>query len=91
MRNTPVSGNTAKAAGRSGTAQAGGIGDTAVPNNGPPGAPITLDDSNVTDNTVSGGAGITVRGGGVFATLKLTLTNSALKGNTPSECAGTGC
>jgi hypothetical protein len=91
MRNTPVSGNTAKAAGRSGTAQGGGIGDTAVPNNGPPGAPLTLDDSNVTDNTVSGGAGITVRGGGVFATLKLTLRNSALKENTPSECAGTGC
>ena len=91
MRNTPVSGNTAKATGRSGSAQGGGIGDTAVPNNGPPGAPLNLDDSNVTGNTVSGGTGITARGGGVFATLKLTLTNSTLKGNTADECAGSGC
>jgi hypothetical protein len=27
----------------------------------------------------------------VFTTFKLTLPSSALKGNTPSECAGSGC
>jgi hypothetical protein len=91
LRNTPVSGNTAKATGATGTALGGGIGDVAVPNNGPPGGPLALEDSKVTDNTVSGGAGITVRGGGVFANFKLTLTNSPFKGNTPDQCAGTGC
>jgi hypothetical protein len=91
MRNTPVSGNTAKATGRSGTALGGGIGDAAVPNNGPPGGPLTLEGSKVTDNTVSGGAGITVRGGGVFANFKLTITNSPINANTPDQCAGTGC
>jgi hypothetical protein len=90
LRNTPVSGNTAKATGRSGTALGGGIGDVAV-SNGPPGGPLTLEDSKVTDNTVSGGAGITVRGGGVFANFKLTLTNSPINANTPDQCAGTGC
>ena len=91
MRNTPVSGNTAKATGRSRTALGGGIGDAAVPNNGPPGGPLTLEGSKVTDNTVSGGAGITVRGGGVFANFKLTITNSPINANTPDQCAGTGC
>jgi hypothetical protein len=91
LRNTPVSGNTAKATGRSGTALGGGIGDAAVPNNGPPGGPMTLAGSNVTDNTVSGGAGITTRGGGVFTTFKLALTSSAFTANTPDECAGEGC
>jgi hypothetical protein len=91
LRNTPVSGNTVKATGRSGTAQGGGIADVTVPNNGPPGGPLTLEDSKVTDNTVSGGAGITVRGGGVFANFKLTVTNSPFNANTPDQCAGTGC
>jgi hypothetical protein len=91
MRNTPVSGNTVKATGRSGTALGGGIGDAAVPNNGPPGGPLTLEGSKVTGNTVSGGAGITVRGGGVFANFKLTITNSPINANTPDQCAGTGC
>jgi hypothetical protein len=91
LRDTPVSGNTARATGATGTALGGGIGDVAVPDNGPPGGPLTLDGSKVTDNTVSAGAGFTVRGGGVFTNFKLTLTNSPVTANTPGDCVGTGC
>ena len=92
LRNTPVSDNTAKATGRSGTALGGGIGDAAVPNNGPPGGPLTLTESKVTGNTVSGGAGITIRGGGVFTNFTvMSLTSSAITANKPDECAGKGC
>ena len=89
LTNTPVSENTAEATGRSGTAR-GGIFDEKVPN-GPPGGPLTLINTNVTHNTLSGSAGITLQGGGVFATFKLTLTDSAVTANTPDECAGTAC
>jgi DNA-binding beta-propeller fold protein YncE len=90
LRNTPVSGNTAKATGATGTALGGGIGDVAVPN-GPPGGPLTLVNSNVTHNTLSGSANAKLQGGGVFTNFKLTLTNSAFSANTPGECAGKGC
>jgi hypothetical protein len=90
LTNTPVSENTAEATGRSGTARGGGIFDKKVPN-GPPGGPLTLIKSMVTHNKLSGSAGITLQGGGVFATFKLTLTDSAVTANTPDECAGTAC
>jgi hypothetical protein len=90
FRDTPISGNTATATGRTATAEGGGIVDIAVPN-GPPGGPLVLIHSSVTHNAVSGVAGAKLQGGAVFTTFKLTLTDSALTGNTPSECAGMGC
>ena len=90
LRNTPVSGNTATATGHNATAQGGGIFDMGVPN-GPPGGPLTLINSNVTHNTISGSAKATLQGGGIFTTLKLTLTNSSITANTPDECSGKGC
>ena len=91
LRNTPMSGNTAKATGRSGTAQGGGIADVTVPNNGPPGGPLTLEGSKITGNTVSGSATVKAQGGGVFTTFKFHLTNSTISGNTPDDCSGKGC
>jgi len=90
LRNTPVSGNTAKATGGDGSALGGGIGDAAEPN-GPPGGLITLDGSKVTNNTVSGGGAVKAKGGGVFTTFKFHVTNSAISGNTPDDCSGKGC
>ena len=90
LRNTPVSGNTASATGRTATAEGGGIFDIEVPN-GPPGGALTLINSNVSHNTLSGSANAKLEGGAVFTTFKLTLTNSALIANTPGECAGKGC
>lgn len=90
LTHTSVSGNTAKAAGRSGTARGGGIFAALVPNGPPPGR-LTLVDSSVTNNALSGSPHITVRGGGLFATFKLTLTNSSISGNTPDDCSGNSC
>ena len=56
LRNTAVSGNTAEVSGQSTLAQGGGIFDAPIPN-GPPGGPLTLLNSNVTGNTLSGSAG----------------------------------
>ncbi len=90
LRNTPVSGNTAEATGHSTSAQGGGIFDIAVPN-GPPGGLLTLINSNVSGNTLSGDAKGKLRGGGVFTTFKVTLSGSAINANTPDQCAGSGC
>ena len=90
LRSTPVSDNTARATGRSATAQGGGVFDISIPN-GPPGGVLTLINSNVSHNTLSGSTNAKLQGGAVFTTFKLTLTNSALTANTPDECAGTGC
>ena len=68
LRNTKVSGNTVEASGASGSALGGGIFDAPIAN-GPPGAPLTLVNSDVTGNTVSGSAGVTLQGGGMCTEL----------------------
>jgi len=87
MRNTTVSGNTGDASGLAGSAQGGGIFDAAVPN-GPPGGPLNLTRSTVSRNALSGSSGITLQGGGVFATNPVKLVNSVIAQNTPDQCFG---
>jgi hypothetical protein len=68
------------------TAQGGGIW------NGPllSGPPVTLqlDDTMVTGNTVTGPAGATLQGGGIYTTLAITSTNSRVTHNHPNNCTG---
>jgi hypothetical protein len=87
LRNSTLSGNTASASGRAGSARGGGIFDAAVPN-GPPGGPLVLVGSSVTHNTLSGNNGITLEGGGIFATNPVSLTNSVIADNIPDQCFG---
>jgi len=87
LRNTTVSGNVGDARGLTGSAQGGGIFDVAVPN-GPPGGPLVLTNSTVTHNGLTGGAAITLQGGGVFARNPVTLAHSVIAGNTPDQCDG---
>ena len=87
LRNSTVSGNTVDASGASGSARGGGIYDGLNPD-GPPGAPLTLQDSNVTANTLSG-AGLTLQGGGIFLQDQpITLTHSLITQNVPDQCFG---
>lgn len=89
LRNTAVSGNRGQANGRTGTAQGGGI--FAVDesaNNGPPGGPLILTNSAITHNVLSGNSGITLQGGGIFATNPVTLTSTTLANNSPGQCDG---
>jgi hypothetical protein len=88
LRNTAVSGNTADASGLAGFARGGGIFDVDESPNGPPGGLLTLINSRVTGNALSGSAAITLQGGGVFATNPVSLTNSMIVGNVPDQCFG---
>jgi hypothetical protein len=88
LRNSTVSGNTVDASGTSGSARGGGIFDGVNPD-GPPGGPLLLQDSNVTNNVLTGTAGITLQGGGIYLQDEpITLTNSTITGNIPDECFG---
>jgi hypothetical protein len=88
LRETTVSSNSGTATGPSGSAQGGGIwnGDVGF---GPP--QLTLTDSTVTNNTLSGSKSISVQGGGLFTAFPVTLTNSNISGNTPDNCSGISC
>jgi hypothetical protein len=88
LRNTTVSGNTADANGLTGFARGGGIFDVDESPNGPPGGLLTLINSRVTGNVLSGSAAITLQGGGLFATNPVSLTNSMITGNVPDQCFG---
>jgi hypothetical protein len=89
LRNTTVSGNRGDANGLSGTAQGGGI--FAVDESasgGPPGGPLILADATITRNLLTGTTGITLQGGGIFATNPVTLTHTVIADNVPGQCDG---
>ena len=91
LRNTTVSENTANANGLIGFARGGGIFDVDESPDGPSAGPLTLINSNITANMLSGSSAITLQGGGIFATNPVTLLNSLIANNTPDQCAGVGC
>ena len=66
----------------------GGIFDARV-SDGPPGGPLTLVHSSVIGNTLTGGAGLTIQGGGIYIRKRpLTLNHSVIAGNSPDQCDG---
>jgi hypothetical protein len=84
-----ITDNTGRADGLSGVAQGGGIwnGDLFVAHDTPP--PVTLEHTSVTGNTLTGSAGVTVQGGGLFTDgFPVTLTDSRIEDNTPDQCVG---
>jgi len=85
VRGTTVSDNTGTASGPSGSARGGGI------FNGGPTAELTLIDSAIVQNSLSGTTGITIQGGGLFTTVPVTLKDSNISGNTPDNCSGVSC
>jgi hypothetical protein len=86
LRNDLVSDNSGDATGPAGFAEGGGIWNGAVIF-APP-VQLLLDNTNITRNTLTGGAGVTVQGGGLFTTFPVTLTNSRIDKNTPDQCVG---
>jgi hypothetical protein len=89
LRNTSVSGNRGDANGLTGTAQGGGI--FAVDESasgGPPGGPLILTNATITRNLLTGTTGITLQGGGIFATNPVTLTHTVIADNVPDQCDG---
>jgi hypothetical protein len=88
LRNSEVSGNTVDANAASGSAQGGGIFDAPI-EDGPPGGPLTLLNSAITGNALSGGPSVSLQGGGVYLQGQtLTLRHSAMADNVPNDCFG---
>ncbi len=86
LRNDQVKGNTGTASGSSGEALGGGIYNGLI---GLPDPPVlTLSGTTVTGNRVTGSAGITLQGGGIFSTAPVTRSGSSISGNTPDNCVG---
>jgi hypothetical protein len=81
-----VSHNSGQATGPAGVAQGGGIWN-GVLLSGPP-VKLTLAHTAVTRNSVHGSKGVTVRGGGLFTTLPVTLSHSVIALNRPDQCFG---
>jgi hypothetical protein len=89
LRDTTVASNSGTATGPSGTAQGGGIWNGDAGFGGPP--QLTLTDSVVTHNTLSGSEDIVIHGGGLFSAFPVALTNSKISGNSPDNCSGVSC
>jgi hypothetical protein len=88
LRNSTISGTTVDANGASGSARGGGIFDGVNPD-GPPGGPLALQNSKLTDNLLTGSAGISLHGGGLYLEDNpLTLINSLITNNLPDDCFG---
>ena len=80
-------GNRRLANGLNGSAQGVGIWNGVL--FGGPVSPLTLRNSKVTDNALSGGAEITLQGGGIFTPgFPAALINSIVAHNTPDQCFG---
>ena len=87
LTNVDVTGNRGTATGLSGFAQGGGIWNGQL--FGGPDSPLTLVNSRVTRNVLSGSPGIVLRGGGIFTPgFPVTLTASSVSRNTPDDCVG---
>jgi hypothetical protein len=90
LRNTRISDNTGTATGPTGDAQGGGIWNGALLF-GSQSAELTVRDSKISHNKLSGSAGITHQGGGLYTTFPVTLKNSTISGNVPDNCFGVSC
>lgn len=86
MRSVRVSGNVGRAHGPNGAAQGGGIWN-GVDVSGPP-VQLTLKNTRVTRNLLTGSSGISLQGGGLFTTSPVTLTNTRIARNRPDQCIG---
>jgi hypothetical protein len=87
LTNVRVERNRGTATGLSGFAQGGGVWNG--PLFGGPDSPLTLVNSRVSDNVLTGSPGLTLQGGGVFTPgFPLTLTGSHIKHNKPDDCFG---
>jgi len=87
LDNVLVLANKAVANGQSGFAQGGGVWNGSI--FGGPTPTLTLDDSSVIGNALSGTPGVMLHGAGIFTQgSPTTLTNSVVALNTPDQCYG---
>lgn len=88
LNEVQVRDNSGQAHGPTSIAQGGGIFNTdQFPGAGPP-VKLTLDNTQVVGNTLSGAPGATLQGGGLFTTLPVSLNDSHITSNQPDQCYG---
>jgi hypothetical protein len=85
LQRTLAVGNSAAVNGAFGAAQGGGINNVTV---GGPDPKLTLTDSVVSANRLTGSPGIDLQGGGIFTSFPVTLTRTIVAGNKPDQCFG---
>jgi hypothetical protein len=93
LERTVVVANAVSATGAAGPMPFGGVASALGGgiSNGAPGIPaatLTLTDSVVTANRLSGSTGLPLLGGGVYTTNGLTRTHTVIAGNKPDDCFG---
>jgi hypothetical protein len=86
LRKVVVSSNSSAAFGPDGHAQGGGIWN-GVELSGPP-VELTLKDSLISRNSLTGSAGIALDGGGLFTTEPVTRVRTRIANNRPDDCFG---
>ena len=93
LERTIVVANSVSATGAAAPLPFGGVSSAlggGISNGGPgnPSAALTLTDSVVNANRLSGSAGVQLNGGGVFTDSGLTRTRTVIAGNKPDNCSG---
>ena len=86
LNDVVIARNAGEATGSQGSAQGGGIWNGAMFNSPP--IRLTLRDTRVMRNALNASAGLEVRGGGMFTSFPVALTNSLIAQNTPDDCFG---
>jgi hypothetical protein len=93
LERTVVVANTVSAVGAAGPMPFGGVASAfgGGISNGAPGIPaatLTLTDSVINANRLSGSAGLPLQGGGIYTTNGLNRTRTVIAGNKPDDCFG---
>jgi hypothetical protein len=87
LTNVGVDRNHGTATGASGFAQGGGIWNNEL--FAGPTSSLTLENSHVVGNVLSGSSGVALQGGGIFSLgFPVTLDHSRVANNTPDDCFG---
>lgn len=85
IQGSTINSNRGTASGPTGSSYGGGIVNGFF--GGP--APLTLQASRVSNNVLSGSAGVTSFGGGIYTVgFPITLSNTVVSHNTPDDCEG---
>jgi hypothetical protein len=87
LKDDRIANNGGTASAPSGSDQGGGIFNGVV--FGAPPVELTLQDTTVVGNTLTGGPSVTIQGGGLYTLgFPITLTNSLISHNAPDQCFG---
>ena len=87
LKNDRIDHNSGAASAPSGSGQGGGIFNGVI--FGAPPVQLTLQDTSVTGNTLTGSPGVTLQGGGLYTLgFPIALTDSLISHNAPDQCFG---